>query len=160
MKSELTSNPRGLASHWSIGLCALLVCSAAWPIRASANETQVSESVQAELRCVPRVGKGRVLCDVDITVKTGRITWADAIITKAPDFAPPLRDRVSMREASERSATHLRLPFALIAQQVGEGEVSIKSRAVWCKPTAGTQELCVSVTKTVSGRVMVTEAGG
>jgi hypothetical protein len=65
-----------------------------------------------------------------------------------------------MRDASERSPTHLRLPFALIAQQTGEGEVTIKARAVWCKPTTGTQESCNAVTKTVSGNVIVTEAGG
>jgi hypothetical protein len=137
----------------------LLVCSAVWPVPADADESRDQRSVQAELRCVPRVGKGRVLCDVDVTVKTGRITWADAIITKVPDFAPPLRDRVSMRDASERSATHLRLPFALIAQQAGEGEVTVKARAVWCKPTAGSGELCTAVTRTATGRVIVTESG-
>lgn len=159
MKSELTVNPRGLAARWGIGwYVLLLVCSAAWPV--SANEAHVQDSVQAELRCVPRIGKGRVLCDVDITVKAGRITWADAIITKAPDFAPPLRDRVSMREASERSGTHLRLPFALIAQDLGTGQLTIKARAVWCKVTSSQEgrsvprELCTSVSRTVSAAVV------
>jgi hypothetical protein len=101
-----------------------------------------------------------VLCDLDLDVIAGRLTWADLIIIKAPGFALPLRDRVGMREASERSATHLRLPFALIAQDTGEGLLTIKARAVWCKPTTGTQESCISVTKTVTGSVSVTGAGG
>jgi hypothetical protein len=131
----------------------------AWPLSATAQPQNDEANVLATLSCAPRTGKGRVVCDADVTAKSGRLTWADAIVTKAPAFAPPLRDRVSMRDASERSPTHLRLPFALIAQQTGEGEVTIKARAVWCKPTAGSGELCTAVTRTATGRVIVTESG-
>jgi hypothetical protein len=138
----------------------LIACALAWPLSASAQQKNDESSVLATLRCMPRVGKGRVVCDVEITAKSGRLTWADAIITQAPDFAPPLRDRVSMREASERNAALVRLPFALIAQQVGTGEVTISARTVWCKPAATRQELCVTVSHTVVAPVLVTPASG
>jgi hypothetical protein len=131
----------------------------AWPLSASAQQKNDESSVLATLRCMPRVGKGRVVCDVEITAKSGRLTWADAIITQAPDFAPPLRDRVSMREASERNATHLRLPFALMAQQAGEGEVTIKARAVWCKPTSTSgHEVCEPSATTLSAKIVASDA--
>lgn len=130
------------------------------PCTADTESSAEANAVRAVLRCIPRTGKGRVLCDLDLDVTTGRLTWADLIIIKAPSFALPLRDRVGMREATERSATHLRLPFALIAQDAGEGQITIKSRAVWCRPTTGTQESCNAVTKTASGSVTVTGAGG
>lgn len=137
----------------------LIVSALAWPLSAAGQQQDDGANVLVTLNCVPRIGKGRVVCDAEITAKAGRLTWADAIITKAPAFAPPLRDRVSLREASERDASHLRLPFALIAQQAGEGEVTIKARAVWCRATT-TQELCVSVSHTVAARVVVAPAPG
>jgi hypothetical protein len=124
-----------------------------------ATAGQPAEAAQVTLQCAPRVGKGRILCDADLTVESGRLSWADIVIIQAPSFAPPLRDRVGMRAASERSANHLRLPFALIAQEPGQGQVTIKARGVWCKPSAGAPESCSAVTKTASSSVIVTEPG-
>jgi hypothetical protein len=132
------------------------------PLRARAADAKPPQDVQVTLSCAARVGKGRVLCDLDITAPAGRLTWADAIITKAPAFAAPLRDRIGLREATERSSTHLRLPFALIAQQPGEGEVTLKARIVWCKVTASNpeRELCASVSQTISASIVVTQDTG
>jgi hypothetical protein len=138
----------------------LFTCAVGWVRVACAQGSKApsatEQTVEVALHCTPRVGKGRVLCDADLTVKSGRLSWADVIITKAPAFAPPLRDRVGMREATDRSATHLRLPFALIAQQPGAGEVTIQGRAVWCRPGVE-RELCLSSLHTISAPVVVTQ---
>jgi hypothetical protein len=129
-------------------------------ILGSFGSAQAQDPLQARLSCIPRVGRGRVLCELVITASAGRLTWADAIIVEAPSFAPPLRDRVGVRAATERSTDRIRLPFALVAQQAGKGKVSVKARAVWCKAvtraTGSTgQELCVSKARSTSADVVV-----
>lgn len=104
----------------------------ALPAAASAQQ----EAVAAELSCAPREGKGRVLCELLLHVTSGRLTWADLLVERAPDFARPLRSRVSGRAAAERSSRSMRLPFALMAERPGQGQLVIQARAVACHDVA------------------------
>jgi hypothetical protein len=124
---------------------------------------QAEEPVPATVSCTPRVGKGRVQCEVTLSVATGRLTWADAVVLETPSFAAALRDRVGPRGAAERSQERIRLPFALLAQGAGAGPITVKARTVWCHTSQSTvrpgqvaQERCVTVSHTVSAEVQVT----
>jgi hypothetical protein len=116
----------------------------------------------AQLSCQPRVGKGRVLCEATLHVGSGRLTWADAIVVTTPTFASTLRDRVGIRTASQREDDRIVLPFALVAQSTGTGEVTAKARAVWCRtaspPNNPPQEICTSLSQLVSATVQVSNA--
>lgn len=119
-----------------------------------------SGDFMAQLSCQRRVGKGRVLCEMRLTVGSGRLTWADAIVVSTPPFASALRDRVGIRTASERKDVRIVLPFALIAQSTGTGEAVAKARAVWCRalnPSNPTQEICTSLSKQLTATVQVSE---
>jgi len=165
MLNRVTTERHGRLPVLPWGILSWAVSSAALATLLSFSpDAGADDAVQATLRCAPRVGRGRVLCDVDMTVKSGRLTWADAIIIETPSFAAALRDRVGMRNASERSAQHMRLPFALLARASGKGQVTIKARVVWCKATprsgqggSSVNELCLSATSTASAEVIVTE---
>jgi hypothetical protein len=84
--------------------------------------------------CEHRAAKGRVLCDVEIEVPSGRIAWADVVVLSVPPFAAPLRSRVSGADARTRTDRRVRIPVAFVATALGRGAVSVRGRAVVCTP--------------------------
>jgi hypothetical protein len=129
---------------------------------ASAGAQQ--QAVAAVLACAPREGKGRVLCELSLNVAAGRLTWADLVVERAPEFARPLRSRVSGRAAAERSGRSMRLPFALMAERPGQGLLVIQARAVTCLEVAssagGPGQSCSASLQRVETAVRVSQTGG
>jgi hypothetical protein len=105
--------------------------------------------------CERRATKGRVLCDVDLEAAEGRIAWADAVVTDAPAFAPPLRSRVGMTDARSRTERRIRLPLAFIATTQGRGTITMRARAVLCRAAAGAPETCRPTVRDVSAEIVV-----
>jgi hypothetical protein len=105
--------------------------------------------------CERKTTKGRVLCDVELESTAARIAWADVIVTAAPVFAPPLRSRIALPDARARTEHRVRLPVALVATSLGRGTVSVRARAVLCRPQSGGSESCLSTTKDVSTEIIV-----
>lgn len=141
----------------------LLQATMASALLLGASAGAAAEDLQATLSCAAREGKGRVLCELDLSVTSGRLSWADVLVVEAPSFAPPLRERVGGRAATERTSQRMRLPFALLAQASGRGQVVVKARAVVCRATrAGVpgapHELCTSHTRSLSAEVRVDDA--
>lgn len=90
--------------------------------------------LHAELTCRPEAAAGRVLCELKYSVSAGsRLTWADALVTAAPDFAKPLRSRVAPERFATPSVTERKLSLAFVAARAGVGQVVVRARAVVCR---------------------------
>lgn len=108
---------------------------------AGASASAQQQAVQAELSCRPEAAPGRVLCELKYSAPSGaRIVWADALVTRAPEFARPLRSRVSPGRFQD-DADERKLTFAFVATSAGVGTVEVQARAVVCRGT-GAHERC------------------
>jgi hypothetical protein len=110
------------------------------PVTAIADEP----GLKAELTCRPEAAPGRVLCELKYSVDAGaRLVWADALVTSSPDFARPLRSRVTPERFGQAGGggTERKLSLAFVATKLGVGEVMVRARAVVCQG-AGQQERC------------------
>lgn len=97
---------------------------------AAADEPEL----EAVLSCRPEAAPGRVLCELKYVVPTGRrLAWADAVVTSAPDFARPLRSRLSPERFGQAAATERKLSLAFVASKAGVGRVTVQARAVVCR---------------------------
>ena len=115
---------RSLGARAASSVAALLVVSTS----AAAD----SPRLDVIASCEHRATKGRVLCDVDLEVKEGRIAWADVVVVAAPDFAPPLRSRVTLADARARTEQRVRIPVAFVAREQARGTGTLRGRAVVC----------------------------
>ena len=93
--------PTNSEARWGLGLCVGTLLLAALLVASSARG---AEPVQATLSCTPREGKGRVLCEAQISVSSGRLSWADLLVVQAPP--PPVALEAPLVE--EAVATALR----------------------------------------------------
>lgn len=98
--------------------------------------------MQVSAICERKAAKGRVTCEVELEVATGRVAWADVVVVSAPAFAPPLRSRVGMGDARARTERRVRIPVAFIATGTGRGAVVLRARAAVCEASAGGSETC------------------
>ena len=113
-----------------------------------------SKRVVAELSCPPAVAPGRVLCQLAIRARAPRLVWADALITRAPEFAKPLRARVGFSQNTRQDERTVVLPIALVAVASGSGELQVTARAVICP--ADPALACAPLSQTVRAPVTVT----
>lgn len=104
----------------------------------------------ARLSCRPEASPGRVYCEVELEVASGRLSWVDALVRSSPRFARPLRARVGMRQATSRSDRRVRLPVVLVATDDGKGELAVQARAVVCSG-----KLCTSAAQMTRAAVQV-----
>ena len=97
------------------------------------GDAVAQERAVARLSCRPEAGPGRVLCELEVEVgsKT-QLTWADGLVVQSPEFAPPLRSRVGISQASTKTPTRVRLPIALGATGSGQGTLEVVARWVIC----------------------------
>lgn len=96
-----------------------------------------------------------MLCELLVT-GTPRVVWADALVTRAPEFALPLRARVSLSQSTKHEETRVVLPIALVAVASGEGVLEVTARGVVCpKPK---QLACRALQKRVRARLGVLTA--
>ena len=116
----------------------LALAGAACCALASAEEPRV----RAELRCRPEAAPGRVLCELKYSAhNAARLVWADALVTDAPEFARPLRARVTPERSKAAGESERKLSLAFVAERSGVGQVRVKARAVVCLGN-GAQERC------------------
>lgn len=113
---------RGVARRY-LGLAAF----AALTTFAPAGVAAFAPELSAEVACRAEPNTRRVLCALALAAAAERrVTWADALVLRAPAASPPLRARVaSRRDAPDK----LVLSFVL-----GEapGKVELLARAVHC----------------------------
>jgi hypothetical protein len=83
-----------------------------------------------------------------------RLVWADALVTKTPDFVRPLRSRVSPQRFTDENEAERKLSLGFVASQVGVGPISVQARAVVCRG-AGPAESCRSQSQHVVAEIRV-----
>lgn len=117
---------------------------------------------EARLVCGKEAAPGRVLCELELEVTTGRISWADVLVTASPTFAKPLRSRVAAGESA--TPRRIRIQLALAATERGTGKLQVLARSVVCQPKPdGDGELCDAHVRPVEATVVVgaeTRPGG
>ena len=93
-------------------------------------------ALAAVLVCAPAAGPGRIVCELTTHATTGKLVWVDALVVKAPPFARPLRSRVvaEARAGAELGSNSAKL--ALVASEVGTGELELLVRGVVCHESA------------------------
>jgi hypothetical protein len=96
--------------------------------------------MDAELSCRPEAAPGRVLCELRYRAPVGeRLVWADALVTRAPDFAKPLRSRLSPERFGVAGAGERKLSLAFVASHPGVGLVTVRARGVLCQGQGPTE---------------------
>lgn len=89
-------------------------------------------ALSARLSCEPAPSPGRIRCAVAVEVaKDQRLSWADALVVRAPAFARPLRSRVSQRKLSGKDSK-AEVLLALLASGTGRGTLTVRARVVVC----------------------------
>jgi hypothetical protein len=105
----------------------------------------------ATLTCDDAPRPGRVVCVATLrSSRPWRLTWADALVVRVPDFIAPLRSRVLASE-DDQGAALARVAF--VAERPGTGEVTIKARAVLCADAEGRQ--CRTAERDVTAPIKV-----
>jgi hypothetical protein len=146
MRRPTSSERTAPTRAWLVPVAALLLSA---PARAEAA------AVRAELVCRPEAAPGRVLCELSYRAVAGsRLVWADALVTRAPDFARPLRSRVTPERFKETGSTERKLSLALVAARSGVGQVTVRARAVVCSGE-GERERCHPESHEVSAELRV-----
>jgi len=99
---------------------------------ARADGGDMGFSLKAEVDCAPSPGPGRVQCVVRLRPVGGTLHFSDALVLSAPPFAPPVRDRVAVRDAKRSDGAGADLPLVLAATGDGDGELYVLARATVC----------------------------
>ncbi|MEY4547221.1 MAG: hypothetical protein RL685_3416 [Pseudomonadota bacterium] len=94
--------------------------------------------LSVRLECQRRPTAGRVLCEAELEVDRGTLRWADVLVVRAPGFARPLRARVGPSALFMKTERRQRLQLALAATELGEGQLTVRARAVVCPDESGT----------------------
>jgi hypothetical protein len=89
--------------------------------------------LRATVVCDQPAAPGRLRCDVEARGKQGTIRWADVEIVSAPAFITLLRGRAGPRDATTREADLWRWSLGLASRDRGEGDVTVRVRAVLCE---------------------------
>jgi hypothetical protein len=132
----------------------LLVAAAAVLAAPRSTRAERVSPMDVTASCEHRAAKGRVLCDVELEVPSGRIAWADVVVLSVPPFAAPLRSRASVADARTRTDRRVRIPVAFVATALGKGPISVRGRAVVC--TAGERgESCSPRTGEATAELLV-----
>ncbi|HRG99582.1 MAG TPA: hypothetical protein PLR99_25220 [Polyangiaceae bacterium] len=111
-----------------------LAASAAVPLCApSAGGATPVEPLEATATCERNAGPGRVRCTLTVAPRRETLAWADAVVSTCPEFATPLRARLTPLELGPGGA---RFAFALTARARGHGPLGLRVRAVVCEGRA------------------------
>jgi hypothetical protein len=94
----------------------------------------IDDPVRATVDCPKIAAPGRVRCEISASVDAARqIQWADVEVVRAPSFVVPLKGRIGPADVTAKDASGWRWSFALVAREVGEGDVGLRVRAVVCE---------------------------
>ncbi len=129
---------------------------------ASAGGAQ-APAIAATLSCPVRSGSGRLVCELAVEVRAEAtrngsesrpiLRWADALVVRAPDFARPLRSRVSAK-LPEEGAARASIAIPLYATSENTGTLEVRARAVLCEGN----ERCRTASRLVTTAVAVKRA--
>jgi hypothetical protein len=101
--------------------------------RADEAMTDLASRVDCEAPGAP----GRLRCTLELRAPEGtRLDWADAQVVRTPDFVMPLRARFAGSEADVREPRMYRWGMAVVARSAGEGDMTLRFRAVRCDTAA------------------------
>ena len=139
----------------SVGAASAAVTQHARSAIAKADGEDIGFSLQTEVECDALARVGKMKCVVRLRPVGGTLHFSDAIVLAAPDFAPPVRDRVAFREAQRNDRTGADLPLTLSAIGDGDGELYVMGRATVCSERG-----CRPVQSEASARVVVGAPGG
>ena len=90
-------------------------------------------ALQAQLTCERAAGPGRILCELRTSARSGRLVWSDALVLRAPPFAPPLRSRCVAKLESAATPGTASAKLALVASAPGQGQLELLARGVVCR---------------------------
>lgn len=97
--------------------------------------------IAAKVDCPRVAAPGRVRCEIEVRARPGLVLkWADAVVSKSPPFATPLRARVGPADATAHEETVWRWAIAFAARTRDAGEVVVRVRLVACEKDACTPE--------------------
>jgi hypothetical protein len=124
-----------MSGFGSVARWALLLAIALQPAAARAEERTDGDPgpLRATVLCDQPSVPGRLRCDVEARAKQGTIRWADVEVVHAPAFIAPLRGRAGPREATTREADLWRWSLGLASRDRGEGDLTVRVRAVLCE---------------------------
>ena len=142
---------RGWSDTFWLRLLALLVILAAPAARAD------SPTLSARVECARASAPGRILCELSAQASSGRLVWVDALVVQAPPFARPLRARVVAAVNPEGVRGTASAKLALVASELGTGELKLRVRAVLCHE-GSSGEWCGPEETAVSAAVEVGQA--
>jgi hypothetical protein len=89
-------------------------------------------TLHAEASCEALPGPGKVVCVVRERPVAGKLKWGDVIVLSAPPFAPPLRTRAAVGDATRSDAEGADFSLALAATGEGRGTLRVLGRGVVC----------------------------
>jgi hypothetical protein len=133
----------------ALGMLAVSVVASA-SLRVSAAEP----ALVANLECTPVAGPGRVLCKLTARAALGKLAWVDALVVRAPPFAPPLRARVVAEPRAAADPDTAEAKLALVATELGSGKLELLVRSVICHENASGEQ-CGPEVLAVSAAVSV-----
>lgn len=117
---------------------------------ARADGGDMGFSLQADVDCAPIERPGKVQCVVHLRPVGGSLHFSDALVLAAPTFAPPVRDRVVVRDGQRSDGAEAALPVILTANGDGAGDLYVMARATVCSERG-----CRPVQSEATGRVVV-----
>ncbi len=127
-------------------LVSVLVLSPTGRARADAD----SSPLHAGVTCDHPAAPGRLRCDVELRARGAAVRWADVQVVEVAAFIAPLRGRAGPHEAATHEDDLWRWGLGLVARDRGEGDVTLRVRAVVCRG-----EECVPEETTARGHVIV-----
>lgn len=132
----------------SIGAVLLALAVSSVAAAAMAAPTNAELTVRAE--CHERVGAGRVRCEVEVELTSGKLRWAELRVLRVTAPLTVLRART---EPTRRlGPARLRLEPALAAEGPGNGTVELEVRTVVCPADGECVPLRRAVTLAVVAR--------
>jgi len=151
MTTRAYGNRRILLSMPGSMRAAILLVGALWASRSAADGEGIADPLvlRATLVCDPPAAPGRLRCDVEARGHRGALRWADVEIVRAAPFIAPLRGRAGPREAATHEDDLWRWSLGLVARDHGEGDVTVRVRAVVCDADACTPQVTAAVAHVV-----------
>ncbi len=135
-------------------LLSLALLALAPPALAGAPAVPEAPVLTARAECEPLLTAGRMRCVLEARLPdTATFQWFDAQIIASPLFVMPLRGRFSGDDAEVREEHLVRWGVAVVGKAEGEGELTLRVRAVAC--TDREKRMCVSVVADARARVKI-----
>jgi hypothetical protein len=115
------------------GLALALIATSAVAGGGGARADAEPTALRASVSCDHPPAPGRLRCDVELRATEAALRWADVEVVDVAEFIVPLRGRAGPREATTHEDDLWRWGLGLVARDHGEGDVTVRVRAVACR---------------------------